>query len=116
MKNSIVKYFLYFCLCMLLSLPAHVAFGEELPSYCREDPDLARELSRMGPVMGLGASVSHGLLARSASEIVADQLCLCSDGHVFPWYFPGAYQKAAKYYYKHRRRILKIHDIRNYGC
>ena len=82
MKNGIVKYFLYFCLCMLLSLPAHVAFGEELPSYCREDPDLARELSRMGPVMGLGASVSHGLLARSASEIVADQLCLGSDGHV----------------------------------
>lgn len=104
----IIKYFLHFCLCMIFSLATHSALGEELPSYCREDTDLARELSRMGPVMGLGASVSHGLLARSASEIVADQLCLGSDGHVFPWYFPGAYQKAAKYYYKHRRPGLVL--------
>jgi hypothetical protein len=62
----------------------------------------------MGPVMGLGSSVSHGLLARSASEIVADQLCLGSKGHVFPWYFPASYQKAAKYYYKRRKPGLVI--------
>ena len=58
--------------------------------------------------MGLGSSVSHGLLARSASEIVADQLCLGSKGHVFPWYFPASYQKAAKYYYKRTKPGLVI--------
>ena len=107
MRFAIHKY-LYSLLCLILFLSARVALGDELPSYCREDPDLARELSRMGPVMGLGASVSHGLMARSASEIVADQLCLGSDGHVFPWYFPASYQKAAKYYYKHRRPGLVL--------
>jgi hypothetical protein len=56
--------------------------------------------------MGMGSSVSHGLMARSASEVLADQLCLGSDGHVFPWYFPASYQKAAKYYYKHKRPKL----------
>jgi hypothetical protein len=97
---------------MIFLLSAHVAVGDELPSYCREDPALARELSQMGPVMGMGSSVSHGLLARSASEIVADQLCLGSDGHVFPWYFPASYQKAARYYYKHRRpRLILALDI-----
>ncbi len=66
----------------------------------------------MGPVMGLGASVSHGLMARSASEVVADQLCLGSDGHVFPWYFPASYQRAAKYYYRHRRpRLVMAMDV-----
>ncbi len=69
---------------------------------------MAGELARMGPVMGLGSSVSHGLLARSASEIVADQLCLGSRGHVFPWYFPASYQKAARYYYKRRKPGLVI--------
>ena len=93
---------------MIFLLSAHVALGDELPSYCREDPELARELSRMGPVMGLGSSVSHGLLARSASEIVADQLCLGSDGHVFPWYFPASYSKAARYYYKHNKPKLVL--------
>ena len=58
--------------------------------------------------MGLGSSVSHGLLARSASEMVADQLCLGSKGHVFPWYFPASYQKTAGYYYKHRKPGLVI--------
>jgi hypothetical protein len=85
---------------------AHLCRGDELPSYCQKNPALARELSRMGPVMGMGSSVSHGLLARSASEIVADQLCLGSDGHVFPWYYPASYQKAARYYYKHKRPKL----------
>jgi hypothetical protein len=93
---------------MILLPSAQVASGNELPSYCREDPDLARELSRMGPVMGLGSSVSHGLMARSASEIVADQLCLGNNGHVFPWYFPASYQKAAKFYYKRRRPGLVL--------
>ncbi|MGD1984891.1 MAG: hypothetical protein PVH74_16625 [Desulfobacterales bacterium] len=69
---------------------------------------MAQELSEMGPVMGLGASVSHGLMARSASQVVADQLCLSSDGHVFPWYFPASYQRAAKYYYKHKRPGLVL--------
>jgi hypothetical protein len=69
---------------------------------------MAMELSEMGPVMGLGASVSHGLLARSASQVVADQLCLGNDGHVFPWYFPASYQRAAQYYYKHRRPGLVL--------
>ena len=62
----------------------------------------------MGPVMGMGSSVSHGLLARSASEVVADQLCLDSDGHLFPWYFPASYAKAAKYYYKRKRPKLVL--------
>jgi hypothetical protein len=69
---------------------------------------MALELMRLGPVMGLGSSVSHGLLARSASEIVADQLCLGSNGHVFPWYYPAAYDKAAKYYYKRQSPKLVI--------
>jgi hypothetical protein len=105
MRLSITKYW-YAVLCLIFFFSAPVALGDELPSYCKEDPALARELSRMGPVMGLGSSVSHGLLARSASEIVADQLCLGSDGHVFPWYFPASYQKAAKYYYKHKQPKL----------
>jgi hypothetical protein len=97
---------LYFCFCMIFLLSAHFALADELPSYCQEDPALARELSQLGPVMGLGSSVSHGLMARSASEVLADQLCLGSDGHVFPWYFPASYQKAAKYYYKRKRPKL----------
>ncbi len=105
MRLSITKYW-YAALCLILFLSVHVAWGDELPSHCREDPALARELSRMGPVMGLGSSVSHGLMARSASKVLADQLCLGSDGHVFPWYFPASYQKAAKYYYKRMRPKL----------
>jgi hypothetical protein len=85
-----------------------MALGDELPVYCEENPTLAQELSRMGPVMGLGSSVSHGLMARSASEIVADQLCLGSKGHVFPWYYPASYQKAVKYYYKRKKPGLVI--------
>ncbi|MGD8342562.1 MAG: hypothetical protein PVH53_03170 [Desulfobacterales bacterium] len=92
----------------MLFLSASVARGDDLPSYCQENPALASELSSMGPVMGMGSSVSHGLLARSASEIVADQLCLGSDGHVFPWYFPASYQKAARYYYKRKRPGLVL--------
>jgi hypothetical protein len=104
-RIAIIKYAIAsFCLFLLLLAP--FARGDELPSYCAESPALARELSRMGPVMGMGSSVSHGLLARSASEIVADQLCLGSDGHVFPWYFPASYQKAARYYYKRQRPKL----------
>ena len=95
-------------LCLIILFSARVAWGDDLPSYCETDPELAQDLSKMGPVMGLGASVSHGLMARSASEIVADQLCLGNDGHVFPWYFPASYQRAAKYYYKHRRPGLVL--------
>ena len=101
-----IKRNLYFCFCLIFLLSAHVALGDELPSYCEEDPALARELSQMGPVMGMGGSVSHGLLARSASQIVADQLCLGSGGHVFPWYYPASHRKAAKYYYKRKRPKL----------
>ncbi len=102
MKLTITKYG-YVILCLTIILSAQVSQGNQLPSYCEKDPALARELSEMGPVLGMGSSVSHGLMARSASEIVADQLCLGSGGHVFPWYFPASYQKAAKYYYKHKR-------------
>ena len=105
MRFAITKYG-FTVLCLMLFLSAPVARGDDLPSYCEENPALARELSRMGPVMGMGSSVSHGLLARSASEIVADQLCLGGDGHVFPWYFPASYQKAAQYYYKRKRPKL----------
>jgi hypothetical protein len=98
--------------CLLLLLSAPVARGDDLPSYCEENPALAQALSGMGPVMGMGSSVSHGLLARSASEIVADQLCLGSDGHVFPWYFPASYPKAAIYYYKRKRpKLILALDI-----
>ena len=102
MRFVITKYG-YATLCLIFLLSVSVARGDDLPSYCAEDPDLARALASMGPVMGMGSSVSHGLLARSASEVVADQLCLGSDGHLFPWYFPASYQKAAKYYYKRKR-------------
>jgi hypothetical protein len=98
-----IKRILYAVAVLIWFLPAPAARGDDLPSYCKESPDLARQLSRMGPVMGMGSSVSHGLLARSASEIVADQLCLGGDGHVFPWYFPASYPKAARYYYKHNK-------------
>ena len=107
MRFAIHKYF-YLSLIIFSIFSTRLALGDELPSYCEEDPGLAGELNRLGPVMGLGSSVSHGLLARSASEIVADQLCLGSKGHVFPWYFPASYQKAAKYYYKRRKPGLVI--------
>jgi hypothetical protein len=103
-----LKKYLHILLLIISVLFAHQASGNELPSYCKDDPNLARDLSRMGPVMGLGSSVSHGLLARSASQIVADQLCLGKEGHVFPWYFPASYQRAAKYYYKRRKPKLVI--------
>lgn len=107
MRFAINKY-LYLSLIIFSIFSTRLAPGEELPAYCEEDPVLAGELERLGPVMGLGSSVSHGLLARSASEIVADQLCLGSKGHVFPWYFPASYQKAARYYYKRTRPGLVI--------
>jgi len=100
--------YLYLSLIIFSIFSVRIALGDELPSYCEDDPGLAVGLTRLGPVMGLGSSVSHGLLARSASEIVADQLCLGSKGHVFPWYFPASYQKAAKYYYKRRKPGLVI--------
>ena len=71
-----ITQFRYTILCLMFFLLVPVARGDDLPSYCVENPILARELSRMGPVMGMGSSVSHGLLARSASEVVADQLCI----------------------------------------
>ena len=107
MRFAINKYF-YLSLLIFSIFSIRIAQGDELPSYCEEDPGLAGELNRLGPVMGLGSSVSHGLLARSASEIVADQLCLGSKGHVFPWYFPASYPKAAKYYFKRRKPGLVI--------
>jgi len=93
---------------ILLILLTQPALGDELPSYCKDDPDLAGELRRMGPVMGIGSSVSQGLLARSVSEVVADQLCLGSKNHLYPWYFPASYQKTVKYYYKRRKPGLVI--------
>ena len=104
------KIFIYLCfvLGLISLLSTHAARGDDLQSYCTEDPALAQALSKMGPVMGLGASVSHGLMARSASEVVADQLCLGNKGHVFPWYYPASYQKAARYYYRHRRPGLVL--------
>ncbi len=62
----------------------------------------------MGPVMGLGSSVSQGLMARSVSEVVAGQLCLGRKSHVFPWYFPSNYQSTVKYYYKRLKPRLVI--------
>ena len=111
MKSINPKY-LFAGLGLIILFCATVSPADELPSHCSEDPELARELSRMGPVLGLGASVSHGLMARSISEVVADQLCLGSAGHVFPWYFPGSYQSAAKYYYKRKRpRLVLAFDV-----
>jgi hypothetical protein len=91
-----------------LTFSARLAMGAELPSYCQDDPEFAARLRRMGPVMGLGSSVSHGLLGRSVSEIVADQLCLGGKGHLFPWYFPASYRHAVRYYYKRRKPGLVI--------
>ena len=107
MRFAINKYF-YLSLIIFSIISIRIALGDELPSYCEDDPGLAVGLNRLGTVMGLGSSVSHGLLARSASEIVADQLCLGSKGHVFPWYFPASYPKAVKYYYKRRKPGLVI--------
>jgi hypothetical protein len=41
-------------------------------------------------------------MARSFSEIVAEQLCLGNrqNGHAFPWFLPFSYAKIAKSYYK----------------
>jgi len=77
MRFAINKYF-YLSLIIFSIISIRIALGDELPSYCEDDPGLAVGLNRLGPVMGLGSSVSHGLLARSASEIVADQLCLAA--------------------------------------
>ncbi|MBT8371712.1 MAG: hypothetical protein KJO34_12170 [Deltaproteobacteria bacterium] len=100
--------FLYLALIIFSIFLTRSALGDELPSYCEDKPGLAGKLTRLGPVMGLGSSVSHGLLARSVSEVVADQLCLGSQGHVFPWYYPASYQKAAKFYYKRNKPGLVI--------
>ena len=107
MQTSSNKYLLLSIIIVSIFL-TRPALADDLPSYCKDDPDLAAQLSRMGPVMGLGSSVSHGLLARSASEVLADQLCLGSKGHLFPWYFPADYQKAVKYYYKRRKPGLVL--------
>ena len=107
MRFAIKKYLLVSAL-ILFAFSNDPAGGSDLPSYCKENPELAEKLMQLGPVMGLGSSVSHGLLARSASEIVTDQLCLGSEGHVFPWYYPAAYQKAARYYYKRQSPQLVI--------
>ena len=107
MQNLSIKC-LYLSIILISIFLARLAVGDELPFYCEDDPDLAAKLTRMGPVMGLGSSVSHGLLARSASEIIADQLCLGSKGHLFPWYFPASYLRAVKYYYKRRKPGLVI--------
>ncbi len=104
-SNNTYLYFLIIVISIFLTWPA---LGDELPSYCKDDPDLAGKLSRMGPVMGLGSSVSQGLLARSVSEVVTDQLCLGSKSHFFPWYYPASYQRAVKYYYKRRKPGLVI--------
>ena len=101
-RLTINKYF-YLSLILFSIFSIRIATGDDLPAHCKNDPDLAGKLTRMGPVMGLGSSVSHGVLARSASEIVADQLCLGSDGHFFPWYYPASDQKRAKRYYKRRQ-------------
>jgi hypothetical protein len=87
---------------MIAVLSVRGAGGEELPSHCREDANLASELAQMGPVLGLGSSVSQGLMARSFTEIVAEQLCLGNhkNGHAFPWFLPVSYAKIAKFYYK----------------
>jgi hypothetical protein len=106
-QNSNKKY-IYLAIILFFIFLSRPALGNELPSYCKDDPDLAGRLNRIGPVMGLGSSVSHGLLARSASEVVTDQLCLGSQSHIFPWYFPASYPKAVKYYYKRRKPGLVI--------
>ena len=106
-RFAINKYLLVSIL-ILFVFSTRQAAGTDQPAYCVENPELAGKLMQRGPVMGLGSSVSHGLLARSASEIVADQLCLDSEGHVFPWYYPAAYHKAARYYYKHQSPELVI--------
>ena len=107
MQNNSHKYF-YLSIVILSIFLTRPSLGSELPSYCQDDPELAAKLNRMGPVMGLGSSVSQGLLARSASEIVTDQLCLGSESHTFPWYFPASYRRAVKYYYKRRKPGLVI--------
>jgi hypothetical protein len=107
MQISNNKYF-YLSIIIVSIFLIRPALGDGLPSYCKDDPELAGKLNRMGPVMGLGSSVSQGLLARSVSEVVADQVCLGNKGHFFPWYFPASYQKAAKYYYKRRKPGLVI--------
>lgn len=100
----------YATLLSILLLSAHAASGNELPSHCTEDPDLAKELSQMGPVLGLGSSVSHGLMARSVSEVVADQLCLGNqkNGHAFPLFLPASYSRVIKLYYKRMKPKLVL--------
>ena len=109
-KRFVINKFLFATLFTILSLSAHSALGDELPSHCTEDPNLAQELSQMGPVLGLGSSVSHGLMARSVSEVVADQLCLGKrkNGHAFPLFLPASYSRVIKLYYKRMKPKLVL--------
>ena len=91
-------------------LLANAAMGKDLPTYCKEDPDYAEALSGMGPVLGLGSSVSHGLMANSISGVIADQLCLGNQpkGHAFPLFLPVSYTKVIRYYYKSMKPNLVL--------
>lgn len=98
----------------ILLIPGSVAAGDKIPPHCRQNPVLAAQLSRMGPVLGLGTSVSQGLMARSASEIIAEQLCLGNtrNGYAFPWITPVSYPRLARYYYRRMRpRLVLALDV-----
>ena len=95
---------------MIFLLLATAAMGKELPTHCKEDPEYTEALSGMGPVLGLGSSVSHGLMADSISEVIADQLCLGNQpkSHAFPLFLPVSYTKVIKYYYKSMKPNLVL--------
>jgi hypothetical protein len=126
--RSIISRFAYTAILMILLFAIHAAHAERLPPHCRQDPALAQRLSRMGPILGLGSSVSHGLMARSFSEVIAEQLCLGNTGkeHAFPWFLPVSYRRITRHYYKsmkpklvlaldityHKMKILEDMDVK----
>lgn len=99
---------------VMLLVSVGAAAASELPAHCGGDPLMVKTLSRMGPVLGLGSSVSHGLMARSLSEVVAEQMCLgkTAKQHAFPWFLPLSYPRVIRYYYTSMRpRLVLAVDV-----
>ncbi len=72
-----------------------------------EDAEEARKLSALGPILGLGASVSHGLLAKSFPEVVANRMCLKSgEGYYSHYKF---FSRDHKDTFKFMKKIYKEH-------
>ena len=61
---------------MLLSAAPGKLHAQDLPEYCQENSAYRQKLQSLGPIIGVGASGSSGLLARPFPLLVAGQMCL----------------------------------------